>query len=119
MSYYIVFGAEHQLQPGRPILTNTGYADGPGPTMLVWYNAAIGLFKADNAEDACKAAAKKVGKVGTFFACEGYPWGVELMDIEGVSELGGPPSAEDARDRKIRDLERQLGVGTSPVEEPT
>ena len=107
MPYYIVFGANQQVPSGQ------AYGGPPtnAPHTLVWFNAPIGVFRTDTAERACMAAAKKSGAIGTFFAVDGTPWGVELMDVEGATELGGPPNIDDERDRRIHDLERQLDAG--------
>lgn len=66
------------------------------------------IFRAACAEDACRAAAKKMGAVGTYFAVEGTPWGVEMLDVEGVEELGAEPSETDEKERRIRALERTV-----------
>ena len=73
---------------------------------LRWDNTPVGVFQADDAETACKAAAADCGQLGTFFAVEGYPWGVEMLAVEGVHKLG-ETELESARNR-LREIERRV-----------
>lgn len=52
------------------------------------WGKAVGVYRADTPEGACKRAAKSLGYVGSMFAVEGFPWGVELMADEDVGEMG-------------------------------
>ena len=88
-TYFMVWAAGRRQRPG------TGW-EGPAasvPTELVWDNGPIGVFKVDvdgdeGAELACHAGARKHGHAGTYFAIEGYPYGLAVQAPEGVSELG-------------------------------
>jgi hypothetical protein len=67
MNYYMVFGSTK-----RPLSFGGSYLD--------WHDNAIGVYGADNAEDACKAAAADHGTFGTFFAIVGTVWGLEMLE---------------------------------------
>lgn len=114
MPFYIVFAAGRRPIPGAVVMGNAAV-----PTGLVWDNQPVGVFRADDAELACRAAARKQGTVGTFFAVDGFAWGVELTDVEGAEELGINTPVDPLANR-IRDLERQLDIGSSgpPTTEP-
>ena len=73
---------------------------------LRWDNTPVGVFKAPDPESACKKAAHKAGSLGTYFAVEGYPWGVQMLEVDDVEELGGS-ELEQAKAR-LRELERQV-----------
>ena len=51
----------------------------------------VGVFEAENAEEACKAAAMHTRSLGTFVAVQCTPWGVDLLHsnakLLGESEL--------------------------------
>ena len=84
--YYIVFARTVNQPVG-------GYPGQPqGPVGAPSYNMTVvpTLFRAESPEKACQAAARKVGGMGTYFAVEGFPWGVDMMSVEGVSEVGDP-----------------------------
>jgi len=98
MAYYMVLaGDKRQATP----LT---------PSHIEW-GQIIGVFSADDGEAACKAAAVKRGSAGTYFAVEGYPWGLSMMDAGTASELGADDPLDPLQTR-IRDLERQLHIGS-------
>jgi len=71
-----------------------------------------GVFAANNAEAACKAAAKKSGRMGNFFAIEGFPWGVEMIDTEDAVEFGGADSMNKIQklENRSRELEVEVGI---------
>jgi hypothetical protein len=98
--HYMVFAAGRRYLPGH-----AAQAPAMPPIGLVWDSSPIGVFSADSAERACQAAARKHGAAGTFFAIEGYPWGLEMVEVEGVTELGNETDPQAVR---IRDLERQV-----------
>lgn len=108
--YYLVFSK--RVEPPHPqaqVLSGPGgYPIGPGIGEVAARTiiSPISIFRADRAEDACQAAAKKVGSMGTYFAIEGTPWGVDLIDTEGTTELGAEPPEDDEKERRIRALER-------------
>lgn len=84
MKWYLVFSADR-----RPIPGHTAYGPIESlPTGLVWASAPVGVFRAGSSQQACQAAAKKQGSIGTFFAVEGEPWGLEMQRVDGVDELG-------------------------------
>lgn len=91
--------------------TTRPQATGPRGERLVPDNVTefqfVGIFRADHAEDACKAGARKLGSVGTYFAVEGTPWGVDMIEVEGVTELGEPETG-DEQERRLRALERSV-----------
>lgn len=66
MAYYIVFGSVK-----RP-------ADFVGGKRLDWGQPPVGVYEADSPSDACQAAASDQGMMSTYFAVEGYAWGVDL-----------------------------------------
>lgn len=106
MGFYLVFGSIK-----RPL--------GGGGTYLDWSSPdnPIGVYQADDPDDACKLAAQDTSSMGNFFAIEGIPWGIELM-APGGGRFGSKNPAEDhinrlmerldARDEK---LARLLGRG--------
>lgn len=103
LNWYMVFGAARGQQPGT-------YVQGHDyPRVLNWGSGPIGVFHAPDAESACQAAARKSGVVGTFFAVEGFPWGVELTDVSDVTELGEHQMLSE-REIRLRELERQAGL---------
>lgn len=76
MSWYIVFPARKWESPF-------------GKQGMTWENP-IGVFQADSIEEAFLAAAKKANGLGTFFAVEGTPWGLDMEPDPNVKELGKP-----------------------------
>lgn len=105
MNYYMVFGSE-KVQ---------NYIN--GETKLHWSERPIGVYSGETAEEACKAAARDANGFGTFFAVEGFPWGVELL-TQTARRLGSTPSVQellmerfnrlDATDQKIAELTERL-----------
>jgi hypothetical protein len=67
VNHYLVFGSSK-----RPLMGGGGYLD--------WSAPPIGVYAAEGPEEACRSAAKDHGSMGTYFAVEGFPWGLELMD---------------------------------------
>lgn len=61
---------------------------------LVWDDTPVGVFPAESPDRACQAAAAASGRMGTFFAVEGRPWGVE-MESTLAQPLGSKASAEE------------------------
>lgn len=117
MNYYLVFGGEKV--PETAYTPQTGQYLPTGKTLIRW--VAIGVFKADTAESACQTAAKKKGQMGSYFAVEGYPWGLDLMD-GGGSEFGveeEPLSRLEQMEQRSRELEREvLGLRERVSDEP-
>lgn len=101
--FFIVFGST-RVQDTNPI---SGRIE--GPPVLMW-GAPIGVFQADTAEAACKRAAKKVGYMGNFFAVEGSPWGVELLEDETTGEFGVDDMNVHDINQRTRELERSVGM---------
>ncbi len=112
MKFFMVFASRRELAPGQ---VHYGNAD-QRPRALTWEAGAMGVFRAERAELACQAAARKNGSAGTYFAIEGFPWGLEMNHVDGVEELGvddlfaqprrlAPGQADPIR---TRELEREL-----------
>lgn len=84
-----------------------------GPDKLVWSNP-IGVFNAPDAESACRKAANKLGYITNFFAVEGFPWGIGLMEEEEVGEFGidkvSDVKALNSPETKTREMERSVGM---------
>lgn len=99
MEHFMVFAGSRRNLPGYNAQGNQ-----PVPFGFVWEPEPVGVFRAGDPESACRAAAKKRGHVGTFFAIAGVPWGVEMNPVENVSELGWD---EEPR-------APQLGAGAGP-----
>lgn len=102
--YFLVFGQE--VSEGARVFPGAPYPGGGTqitPDELVVH--PVGIFRADRAEDACQAAAKRSRRMGTFFAVEGTPWGVDLIEVENVEQLG-EVKPDDEKERRIRALER-------------
>lgn len=78
--------------------------DPRGRERISW--GLAGIFKAENAESACQAAARKSQRMGTFFAIEGYPWGIDLME-QTASEFGIEDRVSEA-ERQGRELEQKI-----------
>lgn len=94
--HFLVYGSVR-----RPVFGGGHYLD--------WNEKPIGVFTGNQPEDACKAAAASVGTMGTFFAVEGTPWGIELMNT-GAGELGRSLSANERISQhldRMEELERQ------------
>ena len=72
------------------------------------WSAPVGVFETDKAEEACQAAAKKVGWMGSYFAVEGFPWGIDLLETD-ATEFGADSNVNPLENR-IRELERSTGI---------
>lgn len=115
MKFFMVFGSRLEMTAGQ---VHYGRPE-DRPRALTWDNGPLGVFQAETAELACQAAAKKNGTAGTYFAIEGYPWGLEMNQVAGVKELGADDlfaqprqlAAGEADPVRIRELERELQVG--------
>jgi hypothetical protein len=94
MFHYIVFAGQK----------STGF----NRTYMNWQEKPVGVFRAESAESACRLAAKKNGRMGTYFAVEGFPWGVEMFDADDASELGveNPLSKLEQLENRSRELEK-------------
>ena len=88
MPFYLVFGSIK-----RPV-------DFLGGKALDWGQPPIGVYQADTAEQACMAAASDNGQMATYFAVEGTPWGVDLIDVP-ARQLGRSKSGTDALNDRI------------------
>jgi hypothetical protein len=77
---------------------------------LKTFTSPLAVFHADTAEEACRAAAAATHRLTTYFAIEGTPWGVEMIKVDGVREIGASLSEddEDEKDRRLRELERRV-----------
>jgi len=93
MAYWLVFGSKK-------------ISRAPGSTELADWTP-IGVYESDASDEACKAAAQREGTMGTYFAIEGSPWGITMLQPEGVKALGQEmgPNPQAVR---IRELERLL-----------
>lgn len=91
MAYYLVFAAQAvTVQDPNPVHVG-GRAfeyQHRATGELAWSGTPVGVFVAEDPESACRSAAQKSGTMGTFFAIEGFPWGVSLMSQGGAHELG-------------------------------
>lgn len=87
MNYYMVFGSTK-----RPLMQGGSYLD--------WGQHPIGVYGGDTADDACKAAASDSGVFGTFFAIDGFVWGLEMLSSE-ATQLGRTASAADRLNRHL------------------
>jgi hypothetical protein len=90
---------------------------------ITWSAAPVGVFRAGDPEAACKAAARKHGRMGSYFALEGFAWGVDMLEVEDVEELGQSPRArlDDLESRLAANralLEKAVGVGLVDFEHP-
>lgn len=94
MKHYMVFGSVK-----RPL--------GGGGSYLDWtsYNNPIGVYEAENPDEACMAAASDIGGMGTFLAVEGNIWGVELLNTK-ANRLGSTRSANDRLAEAMENLEK-------------
>lgn len=106
MAFYIVFGSVK-----RPV----GFM---GDTALDWGQPPIGVYSADSPEDACQTAARDHGQMATYFAVEGTPWGVDMVDAP-AKQLGRTQNSNDRladvldrmqteHEQKIKQLEAGL-----------
>lgn len=64
------------------------------------------VFRAHSPEEACKIVAAKTKRLETYFAVEGFPWGVELLHDDDSVELGAELEEDDLNAR-MRALERR------------
>lgn len=80
MTFFMVWGSDK-----RP----AGFMGG---TFLDWSQPPLGVYAGDTPEDACKAAASDRGSLSTFFAVEGFVWGLALMraDAKQLGKEGSP-----------------------------
>lgn len=107
MKYYLVFGSVK-----RP----RGFMGG---TFLDWGQPPIGVYSGETAKEACHAAAKDSGQMATYFAIEGYPWGIDLMD-SSATQLGRSETADERMGRILDRMEandaaiRELREGEVP-----
>lgn len=76
-----------------------------GGYYLDWSGPPLGVFVAADEDGACKAAAKKNQQFGTFFAVEGMPWGLDLLETEAL-ELGEEGSAMDKLNSHLARMEQ-------------
>lgn len=82
MRHFMVWGSERRPQ---------GFM---GATFLDWSQPPLGVYGGETPEDACKSAMVDHGRLSTFFAIEGYPWGIALME-EKVNKLGQTGTPND------------------------
>ena len=93
MSYYIVFGSIK-----RP-------ADFMGGKRLDWSNPPVGVYEAATPADACQAAASDQGQMATYFAVEGTPWGVDMVEAP-ARQLGRSASPQERMADHLDRIER-------------
>lgn len=93
MAYYLVFGSVK-----RPLMGGGKYLDwsSDGP---------LGVYEAESPDDACKLAAADAANMGTFFAVEGFPWGLELMTPPG-SRFGNSDSPMERLTQSLNRLDK-------------
>lgn len=80
--YYIVFFKQNVAAvpraAGMPL----------APRAHVEMGVVPAVFRCADAATACKAAAKRIGSMGSYFAVEGTPWGIDMLDVGVVEVLG-------------------------------
>lgn len=81
MNSYLVFGSTK-----RPVFGGGHFLD--------WSEPPIGVYQADDPDEACKAAASDNGTMGTFVAVVCHVWGVEVMPST-ARKLGQKATAEE------------------------
>lgn len=82
--FYLVFGSTQEINQ-------------QGDQYLFWgANNPVGVFRGDSPDDACKAAAKRTRRMGTYAAIECNVWGLDLLD-SGAVELGSEASEREAK----------------------
>jgi len=86
---------------------------------IAW-SGPIAVFEADSAEEACQSCAKKVGWMGSYFAIEGFPWGVELFEAP-AREFGADTklTRREEMELRTRELERTVLEDHSTVDATT
>ena len=95
--YYLIFASQQSAH--RDVKTDRHE--------LQWY--AFGVYEADTADAACKAAASDSRQLGTFCAVECHPWGVDMLDTGNAKRLGVGASLEDTIARAQHVLDRLTG----------
>ena len=95
MPYYLVFAIDERT-------TSTRESAGA----LKTFAAPLAAFHAEGPTQACHAAAAATKRLTTFFAIEGEPWGIDMIRVDGTSELGAPVEPESDVERRLRELER-------------
>lgn len=107
MKYFLVFGSKR-----RP-------ANFVGGKKLDWGQPPVGVYQAETAEIACEAAAQDHGEIATYFAVEGYAWGIDMMERAPATQLGHSGNAMDRiaghldRIAALDEQRRQLEAGRS------
>jgi len=86
-----------------------------GKSGITWEPA--GVFTAEDPETACLVAAQKQG-VGTCFAMEGYPWGVDTVDAGQVHELGAEVDPITRLERMGANLAEKLAAALPAAKQP-
>lgn len=114
MPFYMVFGSSQAQELDRS-------REARGDETLTWWPNPVGVFQADNTDDACMQAARKSRRMAMFFAVEGIPWGVEMSAQQVGYELGSPEAKEaairariEANEKRIAELTR---TGDTPQQE--
>ncbi len=104
MPYFMVFQIEDRARSAPPGV--------PVDLSLKTFAVPLAAFHADTAEEACQAAAAKTKRLTSYFAIEGTPWGIDMLQVEGATEIGATPDdeelAETAKERRLRELERRV-----------
>lgn len=88
----MVFGSRR-----RPVWGGQSYLD---------WDGIIGVYSADEPEEACKAAARDSEAFGTYFAIPGVVWGVEILTPEATKLGDRKSTSEQATDKLTALLER-------------
>jgi hypothetical protein len=101
MEFYMVWAAKR-----RP----SGFQGG---RYLDWSHPPIGVYEAENPNDAIMAAAKDSDDMGTFFAIPGIAWGMEFYQpktsqLGRTSTDGGNQQATEARLQRLLDQQEKL-----------
>ena len=87
--HYMVFGSIK-----RPLVGGGSYLD------WALVHNPLGVYQGDTPDDACRAAAADTNNMGTFFAIEGTPWGIEMM-AGGSTQFGRKESALERLERRL------------------
>lgn len=98
MKYYMVYAMTKHVDPVKM----------DGSTVNIW--TPTGVYGALSAEAACQAAARATQRVGNFFAVEGFPWGVELLEPDAVEFAGGEATKLQQLEIRSRELEKDVGL---------
>lgn len=109
--YYLVMAMSKSAKPANVHYDVHGHEIYSGTAYDINWQVA-GVFAADKAEDACKAAAKKGQRFGSFLAVEGFPWGIDLFEVD-AEEFGvdsEPMTRLKQLENRSREMEKEAGI---------